>query len=76
MPQGIYTCRCHPFLNWEDVFKAQKQQFKIGDKVRHRCTQKEGVIVEANDKEGFVKKKYGKYQKDIHLDHCQELIKI
>lgn len=76
MPQGIFTCSCHPFETWKDVEKAYKQKFKIGDKVRHRCTQKEGVIIEPNDQEGFVKTKYGKYQRDIHLDHAQELVKI
>lgn len=48
--QGYYGCDCHPFKSWEDLKYHQKKKLKPGDIVKHRCTQREGVIL-GNTKE-------------------------
>ncbi|WP_348814087.1 hypothetical protein [Flavobacterium maritimum] len=42
--KGLYSCDCHLFENYAELRKANLQKFVPGQKVKHRCNGKEGVI--------------------------------
>lgn len=73
---GLYTCSCHLFIDYDEAKKAKNQKLPIGSRVKHRCTQQIGVINELTNAKGYVIVKYGDLQKDNHLEHVQELIKL
>ena len=73
---GYYGCDCHPFATWEECKAAYKQKFEVGQKVRHRHKEKEGIIDTVLPDKGFVIVKYGKLQSDRILAHVQQLIKL
>jgi hypothetical protein len=68
---GLHGCRCHPFNSWKECEAAEKQRFKPDDKVRHRCTGKEGVIADhPYDIPGYY------LASNIGVCHAQELIPV
>lgn len=72
---GYYGCKCHPFNSWGECYKFQIQKLKIGQRVKHRCTGKLGVVDKLGEK-GFVIIKFGDLQRDLKLEHVANLIKI
>ena len=73
--KGWWICNCHPFDTFEDARKAARQKFEIGEKVKDRCTGKIGILHSIGENKYFTVK-FGRYPKDIHLKHSQELLKI
>lgn len=47
-PIGYYGCDCHPFENWEDLKKYEKQKIEIGAKYKVRHTEKECIAKAVN----------------------------
>lgn len=43
---GLNGCSCHPFRNWIESKLYHNQKLKVTDRVRVRCTGKEGNIKE------------------------------
>lgn len=74
--KGLYGCDCHPFASWKDCEAAYKQKLSVGDSVRHRHKEKEGIIDTVLPEKGFVIVKYGELQSDRILAHVQNLIKL
>ena len=72
---GLHTCSCHLFKDYEEAKKYKNQKLPIGTTVKNRCCGKEGVVIELCEQKGYVLVKYGSQQKDIHLEHVQELVK-
>lgn len=73
---GLYTCSCHLFNNYEDSKKAKNQKLPINTNVKNRCSGKIGYVIELCKQKGYVIVKYGKYPKDNHLEHVQELLEL
>ncbi|ULT44104.1 hypothetical protein KRR40_12505 [Niabella defluvii] len=70
---GYYGCTCHPFKSWTELDKAFRKKFRIGDKVRNRCSGLEGEVYKILPDRGFYVVKYGPLPRDQHLEHAQEL---
>jgi hypothetical protein len=47
-PIGLYGCYCHPFEDWEDLKKYEKQKIEIGAKYKVRHTQLECIVTAVN----------------------------
>lgn len=90
--QGFYGCNCHPFKSWEDLKFYEKQKFVFGDKVKHRCGGRKGIIL-GNSKtmhypsdlsdeasqvinKNWYSIKYGELPKDHQIIHVSNAIKI
>ena len=73
--KGWWTCDCHPFKSFDEAKKASIQKFTVGDEVQNRCDKKLGIVHEINER-NYVIVKYGPRAYDLHLEHCQELIKL
>lgn len=44
---GLYGCYCHPFKNWAEHEKYNKQKIVFGEKYINRCTGKECIAKNA-----------------------------
>tara|TARA_R110002126_G_scaffold78629_1_gene195639 strand:+ start:17970 stop:18266 length:297 start_codon:yes stop_codon:yes gene_type:complete len=42
---GLYGCYCHPYKSWEDLKYHEKKKLTLGQKVKHRCDKRQGVIL-------------------------------
>lgn len=74
---GYYGCPCHSFKDYDDCWKAHRQKFNIGDKVKNRCRKSmKGEVIKIWEEKGFYTVKYGLLRRDEHLEHAAELIKI
>lgn len=70
--KGLYSCSCHLFETYDDLRNANLQKFVPGQKVRNRCSGKEGIIYEVKGK--FV---YCNHDSPLWgLHHKEELILI
>lgn len=70
---GYYGCSCHPFDNWEDLKKAEKQKFNIGDRVSNRCVSKGmGIVVEKLEKSWY-RVQYGYEKSGLNTEHVTQL---
>lgn len=75
--KGYYGCYCHSFSSWEECDKAHNQIIKVDQKVKHRCTGKEGIVIGVStENRKWIIVKYGPLPRDINQDHVAELIKI
>lgn len=75
LPIGLYGCYCHPFKNWEEHDKFYTQRLTPGQKVKIRCSGKEGELIKKTGS-GFWEIKTGELARDLISEHTQNLIKI
>ncbi len=70
--KGLYSCDCHLFETYEDLRKANLQKFVPGQKVKNRCTGKQGTIESITGKYA-----YFNYKSPLWgTAHIEELILI
>jgi len=76
MITGLNGCSCHSFSSWDECNKAHRQKFKVGDPVKNRCDGRQGTINKIVDSQGYTSVKYGKFPRDIELEHVAQLIRL
>jgi hypothetical protein len=74
---GLYGCQCHPYKDWNECKLFHFQKLEIGDKIKNRCTGKEGEIFKKyQEHKFFYTVKYGPLESDKQLEHSAQLIKL
>lgn len=73
--KGLHSCWCHLFESEAELKKEYIKKLVPGTKVQNRCSGKVGEVHEVLETK-YYHVKYGKYPRDITLEHVTELIVI